>query len=265
MTAAIGARGRIELEDGDFEVYEENTLRLLGTHLDRALDRIERERALDRERTKFALINRTLGHELGNSLNVVEARLQLIEGQADLPEDHWPVVTERTEEMQRFVQRMQEYMRLVERDDHDLEPVSLRPTLEQKVAAVQNAHDDARLLLDHVPEVEVTADTLLGPVFENLLRNAVEHNDKETPEVRIRGEGRETDVTVEIADNGPGIPDEHKEAIRDRGTQVTEGPGNGFGLHLVTEAVDAYGGTLEIRDNDPEGTVMRVTLPVASN
>ncbi|MFB6122425.1 MAG: ATP-binding protein [Haloferacaceae archaeon] len=71
-------------------------------------------------------------------------------------------------------------------------------------------------------------------------------------------------MTVEIADDGPGIPDEHKEAIRDRGAQVAERPGDGFGLHQVTEAVDAYGCTLDIDDNEPRRTITRVTLPVAS-
>ncbi|WP_435182090.1 sensor histidine kinase [Halorussus sp. AFM4] len=185
----------------------------------------------------------------------------MVENQADLPADHWDVITQRLDEMEQFVEEMRDYMTLVEQDEHEFEPVSLRPTLEEQVALVQNAHENATLLVEELPDTTVLADELLGHVFRNLLRNAVEHNDKDTPKVHVSAERTSETVTVTIADNGPGIPDEHKETIRERGVQIDESTGSGFGLHLVTEAVNAYNGDLQIQDNEPEGTKVQVTLP----
>lgn len=264
LVGSVGDRGRIELVSGECTVYDEQTLELLGTHLDGALDRIDREEALSTERKQFALLNRTLRHDLTNDIHLVQARLDIIDPRIDPPEEHWSVVRDRVDEMEQFIQQMGEYMRLAEADGHDPEPIELRPTIEQSVATVQQAHEDAEVSLDEIPDVTVDADELLDSVFDNLVRNAVEHNDKATPKVRVSGTRQDGTVTIDVADNGPGIPDDQKERIRERGEQLDDASGTGLGLHLVTEAVAAYDGDLAIEDNDPTGTVFRVTLPVAA-
>jgi len=71
-------------------------------------------------------------------------------------------------------------------------------------------------------------------------------------------------VTVRVADNGPGISDDRKDAVFDRGELGEHSSGSGFGLFLVRKTVESYGGGVEIEDNEPTGAVVRVTLPVAS-
>jgi signal transduction histidine kinase len=39
--------------------------------------------------------------------------------------------------------------------------------------------------------------------------------------------------------------------------------GTGLGLYLVDTLVDRYGGEIRVEDNDPEGTVFVVELPLA--
>jgi signal transduction histidine kinase len=115
-----------------------------------------------------------------------------------------------------------------------------------------------------VPEVAVEADDLLDRVFDNLLTNAVDHNDAPNPEVTVEAERRADVVTVRIVDNGPGIAPERRDSIFEKNERGVESDGTGFGLYLVRDVVESYGGDVRVRDNDPRGTVFEFDLPVAS-
>jgi signal transduction histidine kinase len=69
-------------------------------------------------------------------------------------------------------------------------------------------------------------------------------------------------VVVDIADNGPGIPDSAKETIFAWG-ETRQSSDGGFGLYFVQTMLEYYGGGVEILDNEPEGAVFRVTLEAA--
>jgi signal transduction histidine kinase len=114
-----------------------------------------------------------------------------------------------------------------------------------------------------LPRVHVLADDLLEAVFRNLLKNAVQHNDTEAPEIGIDATVDDDTVTIRIADNGPGVSDAHKKQIFGRGEQGLDSSGTGIGLYLVDTLVDRYGGAVAVEDNDPRGAVFVVDLPVA--
>ena len=70
-------------------------------------------------------------------------------------------------------------------------------------------------------------------------------------------------VTVEVADSGRGIPDKDKRRIFERFYQAKGSEsGSGIGLHVVREYVLLHGGEIEVKDNDPQGTVFTFTVPV---
>ena len=70
-------------------------------------------------------------------------------------------------------------------------------------------------------------------------------------------------VRVRIADNGPGIPDEQKRTVFERGEKRPDSEGTGVGLYLVQTLVNAYGGDVWVEDNEPTGSVFVVELPLA--
>lgn len=100
-------------------------------------------------------------------------------------------------------------------------------------------------------------------MFRNLLQNAILHNDKEIPKVTITATTEEEMVEIRIADNGPGVPDGQKERIFGKGEKGLESAGTGIGLYLVRSLVESYGGDVWVEDNEPEGSVFVVQLPVA--
>jgi len=100
-------------------------------------------------------------------------------------------------------------------------------------------------------------------VFRNLLRNAIEHNDTTPPEVTVSAIVEGELVTVEIADNGPGVLDDRKDEIFGKGERGLESGGAGVGLYLVRSLVESYGGRAWVEDNDPKGAVFVLELPTA--
>jgi signal transduction histidine kinase len=149
--------------------------------------------------------------------------------------------------------------------DVELKPVRLRPALESEVDDVQSNYEEALVRIDGtIPNIEVPGDGMLESVFRNLMKNAIQHNDKEVPEVSVSATQEDDIVAVRIADNGPGISDERKETIFQQGEMGLDSEGTGLGLYLVETLVDRYGGSVYVEDNDPTGAVFVVELPVSA-
>ncbi len=106
---------------------------------------------------------------------------------------------------------------------------------------------------------------LIVQVILNLLDNAVKY----TPEgtlIRISTRESGEQVMVEVADEGPGIPPEEKEHIFDLfytgGNPRGDGRrGLGLGLALCQSIMEAHGGRIRVRDNEPRGTVFELIFP----
>ena len=107
---------------------------------------------------------------------------------------------------------------------------------------------------------------LITQVLINLINNAV----KNTPpgsEIVIETEGRDGLVSIAVSDDGPGIPDEMKPHIFE---MFYTGPGKvadgrrgmGLGLALCRSILEAHGGAIELRDNEPSGCRFICTLPM---
>mgnify|MGYP000315481840 CR=1 FL=1 len=265
-TIDIGDRGRIELRE-TLGVPETTAVELFASHLDETIQRVEREQQFREERDALAFINRTLRHDIMGDISLIQARLKMLErNDAVVDEgrnaDHLDVALSRAEGMDEFVGTMANYMRSVLSEDRALDPVPLRRTVDKHVDAIRASHPDADIVVEAVPDVEIMADDLLDRVFVNLLRNALEHNDSPTPRVVIDGAHEGDTVRLRIADNGPGISEHRRAAIFEQGERGTESDGTGFGLYLVKDVVESYGGDIRVRDNEPRGTVFELFLPV---
>ena len=75
-------------------------------------------------------------------------------------------------------------------------------------------------------------------------------------------------LSFRISDNGPGIPHEYFDHIFEGFVQVEEYcigqiPGLGIGLSLARKVLEACGGTISLESQIGEGSVFRVTLPLA--
>jgi signal transduction histidine kinase len=107
---------------------------------------------------------------------------------------------------------------------------------------------------------------LLSQAAANLLDNAIKY----TPpggHVEIRATSLDGTAAIEVADSGPGIPPEQREAVQEPFVRLESSrstPGNGLGLSLVRAVAKRHGGRLEIADNAP-GLLARLVLPLGKN
>jgi len=120
------------------------------------------------------------------------------------------------------------------------------------------------LRFDAPAPVNVRGDRhLLSQAIANLLDNALKY----TPsgEVVLSVRGNDSSARVAVADSGPGIPADRREAVFDRfvrleGSRST--PGNGLGLSLVRAVARLHDGTATLEDNNP-GLKAVLALPRA--
>jgi PAS domain S-box-containing protein len=99
----------------------------------------------------------------------------------------------------------------------------------------------------------VFANNFLLDIFENILINAVRHNNKSKIEINIdiskERRGDKDYIKMEFKDNGIGISDFRKKIIFERGTRKSQkSKGMGLGLSLVKKIVDIYNGDIWVED-----------------
>lgn len=104
---------------------------------------------------------------------------------------------------------------------------------------------------------------LLERLLENLISNAVKYGGSEP--VTLRLSQVETNVTLQVADHGPGIPLEYRETIFEKHGIVPSrkagGRQTGLGLYFCRLVVEAHGGEITVGENTPEGAVFTVRFP----
>lgn len=224
---------------------------------------VERSRVkLKEQRDNLELLNQIVRHDIRNDLQVANSYIELL-----------------TETMPRDGQ---EYLGRVHRAIHDAidltttagelseiilserqrETIRLQPMLEEVVAEVQSSYPDAKVTFEPVEyRVLVEGDEMLGSVFRNLIKNAIQHNDKEIADVRVSALEDNDSVMIQVADNGPGMPDEYKALFNEEEASLI-GSGAGLGLFIVQRVITQHDGEVRVADNEPEGTTFTITLPL---
>ncbi|MFO7673218.1 MAG: ATP-binding protein [Lutibacter sp.] len=102
----------------------------------------------------------------------------------------------------------------------------------------------------------------LRQVFQNLISNAVNFNDKEVGLVEIGVEETERFYTFSIKDNGQGIPKEYHEKIFNTFTTLGyHEKSTGMGLCIVKRVLNLYGGDIWLESEVLKGTTFYFTIP----
>jgi two-component system OmpR family sensor kinase len=150
-------------------------------------------------------------------------------------------------------------------------PIDIAELLQEAVTLAQEQPEaEARRLTLTLPQAPWPVPDVLGDwdllflAIYNLLDNALKFTRPgDTVEVRAFEGG--AFVAIEVADTGPGIPQEElprvwEELYRGQGAQGV--PGSGLGLALVRAIVERHGGQVTLRSRAGQGTVVTMRLPV---
>ena len=265
---------RLQTADGDWKWIRDvgkiverdadsNPVRAVGIHID-IDERKQREQKIEDQRDNLEVLNQVVRHDIRNDMAVVSGRADLLEEHVEeAGKEDLEAIQDATESATGLTKTARDLSDIMLSTEEDVEPVRLDQYLNPVIEAVRSKFDTAVITSeDRIPGTHVRGNELLEAVFRNLLQNAVVHNDKQKPEVRISTRTDEESTTVRVADNGPGIPDTQKETIFGKGEKGLDSPGTGLGLYLVRTLVEQYGGAVWVEDNDPEGSVFVVELPL---
>ena len=147
----------------------------------------------------------------------------------------------------------------------EVRPVNLAAVVGDAVTD-SRAIDPNRPISIKVPSsVSVIGDERrLLQVVANLLANARTHTPPGTP-VSVALTESKTTVTIEVADEGPGLPEDAEKLFnrfhRSDDSRTRSSGGAGLGLAIVAAIVGAHGGTVEAATRSTGGAVFRVKLP----
>ena len=226
---------------------------------------VERERQaqkLRRRTEQLEFFSGILRHDVNNGIEVIKRNAELIESETTgEPADRARTVVDWSGNISELTEKVRGMIHGITRgEQRDLEAIDLASLVAEQVETVEGMDDDATIETAVPFGVSVKADAMLSEVFHNLLTNAVEHNDTELPRVTIDATVEGDTVRVDIADNGPGLPDTDPEQLFAHDPGGHQSDGGGFGLYFVRTMVESYGGSVEARQDEPDGTVFTLEL-----
>ena len=247
----------------DNDAYDE--LQPLLKRVDAQRAQLEKSVDLRREFTA------NVSHEMKTPLQVIGGYAELMEGglvvQKDVPRFSG-IIRRESESMRCLIDDVLVLSRL-EEDGDEAERVPLAGTCQRVVERLRPAAEvnGVSLLADLSDDAAVSGNPAIAEQMAyNLVDNAIKYSPEGgTVSVSIASSGNV--VTLSIADEGPGVPDELKERVFERffradPSRSRETGGTGLGLAIVKHAAESMGGSVRVEDAPGGGAVFMVSLPV---
>lgn len=248
-----------------------------------AVEWLRRLRAIQLQRSLLAKLQaeavnerheflRRLDHELKNPLMAMRAGLANLAG-TELGDSQSEIIYSVETQTLRLSRLLADLRKLAELKTRALDsaPVDMDELLREIVAVTAERPDAAeRNLTITLPQAPwplppIPGDRdLLFLLFHNLLDNALKFTQPgNTIELRAFESGGR--VVVEVADTGPGIPEEEVPLVWDelyRGENARGIRGSGIGLALVRAIAERHNGEVSLRSRVGQGTVFTIHLPL---
>jgi two-component system sensor histidine kinase GlrK len=227
---------------------------------------------LEEQKTRFL---HQVSHELKTPLSAIREGAELMADGAVGPMSQPQVevariLHENTLRLQRLIEDLLNYHTVqFQRSGIHLDKVVL-PTVIRRVAEAHRLPLRAKDIRLNVscPEISLQADeNKLEVILDNLISNAVKFSPP-FGEIMITAHARDSEVVLDVTDEGPGVAMSERERVFDpfyQGKARSDAAvkGTGLGLAIVREYVAAHGGKVEIIDSRGTGAHFQVRLPAA--
>jgi PAS domain S-box-containing protein len=249
------------------------------------LTRVEQLEERERLRDRLASLGEMaagIAHELKNPLAGIEVMAGLLRRQVPDSKDAQSLLADIISEAKlanAIVVEMLEFVRPIRLQ---VEHTDLSVVLHQAVTLAETKANRGDIVMTvnlppGLPAIDGDEHQLCQ-VFTNLLTNAFEALDghgtiditasvgatDEDPAVVREGQAPTPIVIVDVADNGPGVPDDLTDRIFNP-FFTTKPQGSGLGLAIVRKIVDAHDGRIDLNSGSGGGTRFRITLPISNS
>ncbi|GEM_PF-143818 len=263
-----------ELAQGIYEMSGSISTSVGALHEEKQklIETVGRLRELERQQKQFI---GNISHELKTPLTSIIAYADLLTMYSDDPALLDDAGRRIHAEAQRLYSLVEKALQLSAMDVYEFETRAesfpLRPLLKEAVARLQGKADSCKVTIHtSLVEGEVWADPEnVMHIMLNLLDNAIKYN-RPGGQVRLfnymaaSADGVRR-MRIEVADTGIGIPEEAVARIFDPFYTVSRdrsraSGGTGLGLALVRNLTEKQGGTVQLVETGPEGSLLRVEL-----
>jgi len=241
--ASRGSQNSTTVED------DELTVKTLAQWVGYEIDRHEYERELKRQIDRLEEFTGVVSHDLRNPLNTAQGRIDIVKQECD--SDSIPPIDRALDRMEAIIEDTLTLARQGQTvDDSDIEPVAIHDVIDHSREIVETGDSELRLIDDFVAHADRNR---LYQLFENLIRNAVEHSEESVTirvgklDVMFTSTRVESDGTFGfyVEDDGPGVPEEKRQEVFEAG-ESTNPQGTGFGLSIVKRIAEAHGWEVDL-------------------
>ncbi|WP_068456046.1 sensor histidine kinase [Aedoeadaptatus pacaensis] len=250
---AMAQKDSLVLKEGAYEIVALSEA--FQKTLDKIYDNYEKER----------LFSVNVAHELRTPLAVLRTRVDVFKKKRNGMDPELAAFVESMEKNIRRLSDLVEEILFLGRDAAPmLRPVNVKDVAWELVLDLEEkaAEKNVALAVEGEDVILQTDDALLERAMYNLLDNAIKYN---VPGGKVTISFREDKekVTISVADTGMGMNDEDKTKAFDlfyRADPSRNHDGYGVGLALVKEVARRLEGKIDIRDNEPMGTIFDFIL-----
>ncbi len=210
---------------------------------------------------QLEVVDRVLRHNLRNDLSVVQLHAETIKQSGAEPGAD--IATEILEHVQQLLTTSEKSRAITQVLSDRPRPaqIDIGETVVTAGAAATEQHPEAKIEIEGPESIEAFAGTNIDQAINELLTNAIVHNDQSSPLVRVRITPEADTVVVAVTDDGPGLPAVERDVL-EQGTEIGDlYHGSGLGLWLVHWIVRRSGGSVTVSDAEPAGTTVRIFLP----
>ena len=209
-------------------------------------------------------VARRIAHEIKNPLTPIQLSAErlkrkfspLVGDQSEMLEQYTDVIIRQTGDLRRIVDEFSKFARMPEPElrSHDLSQI-LRDAVTLQEAAMPDA--DLKLSMPDLPVMAELDATMISQALVNLIKNAGEAIETLQqkgpsadfkPEIRVAMTQSDSMISVDISDNGIGLPEDRARLFEPYVT--TRDAGTGLGLPIVKKIIEEHGGTLVLADAD---------------
>jgi two-component system sensor histidine kinase VicK len=235
-------------------------------------DVTEQER-VDNERREFVA---NVSHELRTPLTSMRSYIEALQEGAWKNEKLAPkflgVTREETDRMIRLVEDLLQLSRMDnEAEELEREIVDFNQFLNRIIDRFEMTHKDDVEFVRNIPETPIFTEIAMdkmGQVLDNVISNAIKYSNSNYKKVEfhVKQNRLYNRMTVQIKDNGLGIPASKVERIFERFYRVDKGRarkmgGTGLGLAISKEIVEAHDGRIWANSVENKGTTIFINLP----
>jgi PAS domain S-box-containing protein len=217
------------------------------------------------EKTKqLRVVDQILRHNLRNSLQLIRGRAEQMSAQGDEQMSALAnTIIERSDDLLTTSHKSRAITEVLS-ETVDVCRTDIAETVTVVAESVAASYPAAEIDVDVQDAGDVFATRRMDLALEELLENAVAHCDRESPSVELRVERDESEVRIHVVDEGIGMPEMDRDVLVSGRASEDLYHGSGLGLWLVYWIVRRSGGSINVEDRDPRGTVVTIELSAAN-